>query len=78
MEAAVRSAIAAMEELGAEPRDVSLPSMEYAAALLIPGMVDGLIAHEPYIEPIVRTTAPRCCTGLSLASSFWVVTTPKR
>ena len=50
VEAAVRSAIAAMEELGVEPTDVSLPSMEHAAALHIPGMVDSLIAHEPYIR----------------------------
>ena len=49
-EAALRQAIAALAELGAEVREVSLPSMKYAGALRIPGMADGLVAHEPHIE----------------------------
>ena len=49
-EAAVRQGIAALEELGAEVLEVSLPSMKYAGALRIPGMADGLVAHEPHID----------------------------
>ena len=49
-EAAVRQAIDALVELGAEAREVSLPSMKYAGALRIPGMADGLVAHEPHID----------------------------
>ncbi len=49
-EVAVRQAIAALAELGAEVREVSLPSMKYAGALRIPGMADGLVAHEPHID----------------------------
>ena len=50
VETAVRKAISALEELGVETREVSIPSMEYAGALRIPGMADSLVAHEPYLE----------------------------
>ena len=50
VEAAVRRAIAALEELGAEPREVTLPMMKYAGAVRITGIVDSIIAHEPYIR----------------------------
>ena len=50
VEAAVRGAISALEELGAEPREVSVPSMHYAGALRILSGVDTLVTHEPYIE----------------------------
>ena len=50
VEAAVRKAIDALIELGAEAREVSLPSMQYAGALRILGAADGLVAHEPYIK----------------------------
>ena len=50
VEAAVRGAISALEELGAEPREVSVPSMQYAGALRILSGVDTLVTHEPYIE----------------------------
>ncbi len=49
-EAAVRQAIDALVELGAEAKEVALPSMKYAGALRIPGMADGLVAHEPHID----------------------------
>ena len=50
VEAAVRQAIGALEEMGAEPREVAIPSLKYAGALRIPGLVDGLVTHEPYIK----------------------------
>ena len=50
VEAAVRKAIDTLVELGAEVREVSLPSMKYAGALRIAGMVDSLVTHEPYLE----------------------------
>ena len=50
VEAAVRQAIDAMQELGAEAREVRLPSMRYAAAVRIAGLADGLVAHEPYLK----------------------------
>jgi aspartyl-tRNA(Asn)/glutamyl-tRNA(Gln) amidotransferase subunit A len=50
VEAAVRRAIAALEELGAEASEVALPSMQYAGALRIAAMSDGVVTHEPYIE----------------------------
>ena len=50
VEAAVRKAIDTLVELGAEVRDVSLPSMEYAGALRIAGMADSVVTHEPYLE----------------------------
>ncbi|MCH7714389.1 MAG: Asp-tRNA(Asn)/Glu-tRNA(Gln) amidotransferase GatCAB subunit A, partial [Chloroflexi bacterium] len=50
VEAAVRKAIDTLVELGAEVREVSLPSMKYAGALRILGMADGFVAHEPHIE----------------------------
>ncbi len=50
VEAAVRKAIDALAELGAEVRDVSLPTMEYAGALRIAGMADSVVTHEPYLE----------------------------
>ena len=50
VEAKVRQAIAVLEELGVEGREVSIPSMKYAGALRIAGMADGLVAHEPYLK----------------------------
>ena len=50
VEAAVRQAIAAVEELGAETVEISLPSMKYAAALRIASMADAIVTHEPYLE----------------------------
>ena len=46
---AVERAIAALEELGATPVKVALPTMKYSAALRIPGMADGIVTHEPYL-----------------------------
>ena len=50
VESAVRNSVTALEELGAEIIEVSLPSMKYAAAMRITGMADGIVAHEPYIK----------------------------
>jgi len=50
VESSVRRAIAALEELGAEPVDVSIPTLEYAAAIRSVAIVDSLVAHEPYIK----------------------------
>jgi aspartyl-tRNA(Asn)/glutamyl-tRNA(Gln) amidotransferase subunit A len=50
VEAFVRRAIAALEELGAEVREVALPSMQYAGALRMAAMADALVTHEPYLE----------------------------
>ena len=50
VEASVRQALAAMEELGAEAREVSLPSMEYFGALRFAAMADSVVTHEPLIK----------------------------
>jgi aspartyl-tRNA(Asn)/glutamyl-tRNA(Gln) amidotransferase subunit A len=50
VEASVRRAITALEELGAETREVALPSMKYAGALRIAAMADSVVTHEPYLE----------------------------
>ena len=47
---AVERAIASLEELGATPVKVGLPTMKYSAALRIPGMADGIVTHEPYLR----------------------------
>ena len=49
VEATVRQAVSALESLGVEAREVSLPTMQYAGALRIAAMADGLVAHEPYL-----------------------------
>jgi len=49
VETAVRQAIAALEALGVELREVSLPMMQYVGALRITGMADSVITHEPYL-----------------------------
>ena len=49
VEEAVRRAIAALEELGIESREVSLPSMQYSGALRFSAMADSVVTHEPYI-----------------------------
>ena len=49
VEAAVRNAIAALQELGVEVRDISLPSMEYVGALRAASLADGVVTHEPYL-----------------------------
>ena len=58
VEAAVRQAINALEELGVEPREVTIPSMKYAGALRIAGMADSLVAHEPYLEKARQDYGP--------------------
>ena len=50
VEAAVRRAIAALEELGVQLEEVSLPTMRYAGALRIVGMADSVVTHEPYLK----------------------------
>jgi aspartyl-tRNA(Asn)/glutamyl-tRNA(Gln) amidotransferase subunit A len=50
VETKVRQAIAVFEELGVEGREVSIPSMKYAGALRIAGMVDGFVVHEPFLK----------------------------
>lgn len=49
VETAVRQAISALEGLGVELREVSLPSMAYAGALRIAAMADSVVTHEPYL-----------------------------
>ena len=50
VEAAVRLAIEALQELGVEIKEVSLPNMEYSGALRFSGMADSVVTHEPYIQ----------------------------
>ena len=50
VEASVRQAIAALEELGAQPVEVSLPLMKYVGAVRVAAMADSLVTHEPYLE----------------------------
>ncbi|HAA95164.1 MAG TPA: Asp-tRNA(Asn)/Glu-tRNA(Gln) amidotransferase GatCAB subunit A [Dehalococcoidia bacterium] len=50
VERAVRGSIAALEELGAELQEVSLPAMEYVGALRIAAMADGVVTHEPFLK----------------------------
>jgi aspartyl-tRNA(Asn)/glutamyl-tRNA(Gln) amidotransferase subunit A len=49
VEMAVRQAIAALEGLGVELREVSLPMMQYAGVLRITGMADSVVTHEPFL-----------------------------
>ena len=50
VEEAVRKSIAALEELGAELLEVSLPSMQYIGALRISAMADSIVTHEPFLK----------------------------
>ncbi len=50
VEKAVRGSIAALEELGAELQEVSLPMMQYAGALRIASMADGIVTHEAMLK----------------------------
>ena len=50
VEASVRQAVAALEELGAQPVEVSLPMMKYVGAVRIAAMADSVVTHEPYLE----------------------------
>ena len=50
VEAAVRQAVAELEGLGAEVREVSIPTMRYAGAIRIASMADSVVTHEPYIK----------------------------
>ena len=47
---AVGRCMAALEELGAEPVPVSLPSMKYIGAARIAAMSDAIVTHEPYLK----------------------------
>lgn len=81
VEAAIRQAITALEELGAETREISLPSMKYAAAMRIAGLADGLVAHEPYLKDnrddygptvLYRTLAGQFVLGVDYSKSMKV------
>jgi aspartyl-tRNA(Asn)/glutamyl-tRNA(Gln) amidotransferase subunit A len=50
VETAVRQAIADLQALGGELREVALPMMQYANALRIAGMADSVVTHEPYVQ----------------------------
>ena len=50
VEAAVRGSVAALEELGAELLEVSLPAMEYIGAMRISAMADGVVTHEQFLK----------------------------
>ena len=54
----VRKAISALEELGVESREISLPSMIYAGAMRIASMADSVVAHEPYIRSNRQNYSP--------------------
>ncbi len=58
VETAVRKAIAVLEELGADLREVAIPSLRYAGALRIPGMADGFVTHEPLIKASRQAYGP--------------------
>ena len=49
VETSVRNAIAALQELGVEVVEVSLPSMQYVGALRAASLSDGIVTHEPYL-----------------------------
>ena len=49
VEATVRNAIAALQELGVKVVDVSLPMMEHVGALRAASLADGIVTHEPYL-----------------------------
>ena len=49
VETAVRQALAALEKLGMELREVALPMMQYAGTLRITGMADSVVTHEPFL-----------------------------
>jgi aspartyl-tRNA(Asn)/glutamyl-tRNA(Gln) amidotransferase subunit A len=50
VEDGIRQAISALEELGAKPREVSLPTMKHLGAARIASMVDTVVTNEPYIK----------------------------
>ena len=81
VEAAVRQAIAALQELGVEIEEVSIPSMEYAGALNISAMADRIVTHEPYInsnredygpDTLYRTLAGQFVLGRDYSKSLKV------
>ena len=49
VETSVRNAIAALQELGVEVVEVSLPSMQYVGALRAASLSDSIVTHEPYL-----------------------------
>jgi aspartyl-tRNA(Asn)/glutamyl-tRNA(Gln) amidotransferase subunit A len=50
VEGAVRAAIAALGEMGAEVREVRLDALEHADLLRAAGGVEGFVVHEPYLR----------------------------
>src|SRR5439155_13788917 len=49
VERSVHQAIAELERLGVEMREVSLPMMQDVGALRIDGMADSVVTHEPFL-----------------------------
>src|SRR5919109_3456876 len=81
VETAVRQAIAALEGLGVELREVSLPLMQYAGVLRITGMADSVVTHEPFLathrqdygpDVLYRTLAGQFVLGRGYAQAMKV------
>ncbi len=81
VERTVRQAISALQALGVEAREISLPMMKYASALRIAAMADGLVAHEPFLATnrddygptvLYRTLAGQFVLGRDYAKSMKV------
>ena len=71
VEAGIRRAIAALEELGVEARDVAIPSLRYAGAWRIPHLSDMVVSHDPYIEGNHQDYGPNVL-ALVLAGQFYL------
>ena len=69
VEAAAHQAIAALEELGVEPREVTIPSMKYAGAMRIASIAERVVTHEPYIKDHRQDYGPDVLYGI-LAGQF--------
>ena len=50
VEVSVRAAISALQNLGVASKDVSIPTLEYAAAIRSVAIADSFVAHEPYLK----------------------------
>jgi aspartyl-tRNA(Asn)/glutamyl-tRNA(Gln) amidotransferase subunit A len=81
VETAVRRAIAALEGLGVELREVALPMMRYVGAVRIAGMADSMVTHEPFLaehrqdygpDVLYRTLAGQFVLGRDYAKAMKV------
>ena len=70
VDAAIRQAVKALEGMGVEVREVSIPMMNYSGAYLVAAMTDNYVSHEPHIKAGRKDYTPAILLGYLTTQFF--------